>query len=172
MTQNTLFYGIYGDGWKIEAYGHCTSSMVYRYTIKQFYSFCEKMHRIKLYCIYLKSAMFFVTIPLVDAATLFCLEVKAAKETKELFIISIIFKIIFNSCFKIWTICRGLVLFWPIAAIAFSLFLSKLRYQISSQTHCFEQIIAKVLSIILQIIFIGPESDHCLPLSLTDWLTD
>ena len=171
MTHNTLFYGSYGDGWIIATYGHCTSWMLYKYTIEQFYSFREKMHCIKLYCIYFKS-MCLVTIPLVDYATLFCLEVKAAKETKELFIISIIFKIIFNSCFKIWTICRGLVLFWPIAAIAFSLFLSKLRYQISSQTHCFEQIIAKVLSIILQIIFIGPESDHCLPLSLTDWLTD
>ena len=125
------------------------------------------MHCIKLYSIYFKSAMCFVTIPLVDAATLFCLEVMAAKR-KELFIIFTIFKIIFQNCFKIWTIGRGLVLFWPIAAIAFSLFLSKLRYQISSQTHCFEQIIAKVLSIILQIIFIGPESDHCLPLSLTD----
>ena len=160
MTHNTLFYGSYGDGWIIATYGHCTSWMLYKYTIEQFYSFREKMHCIKLYCIYFKS-MCLVTIPLVDYATLFCLEVKAAKETKELFIISIIFKIIFNSCFKIWTICRGLVLFWPIAAIAFSLFLSKLRYQISSQTHCFEQIIAKVLSIILQIIFanvtpIGP----------------
>ena len=117
------------------------------------------MHRIKLYCIYLKSAMFFVTIPLVDAATLFCLEVKAEKETKELFMISIIFKIIFD-CFKIWTIGRGLVLFWSITLIAFSQFLS-LRYQMSSQTHCFEKFKAKVASIILQIVFanitpIGP----------------
>ena len=38
--------------------------------------------------------MSFVTIPLLDAATLFCLDVTAAKETKELFIISIVFKII------------------------------------------------------------------------------
>ena len=121
--------------------------MMYRYTIKQCYSFCEKMHHIKLYCIYFKSAMFFVTIPLVDAATLFCLEVKAEKETKELFIISIIFKIIFD-CFKIWTICRGLVLFWPITLIAFSQLLSKLRYQMSSQTHCFEKFKAKVVSTI------------------------
>ena len=79
-------------------------------------------------CIYFKSAMCFVTIPFLDAATLFCLEVTAAKETKELFIISIVFKIIFDNCFKIWTIGRGLVLFWPTAIIAFSRFLSKVRY--------------------------------------------
>ena len=48
MTQNTLFFGIYGDGWKIATYGHCTSWMLYIYTIKQFYSFCENMHYIKL----------------------------------------------------------------------------------------------------------------------------
>ena len=82
------------------------------------------MHCIKLYSIYFKSAMCFVKIPLVDAATLFCLEVMAAK-TKELFIIFTIFKIIFQNCFKIWTIGRGLVLFWPIAIIAFSRFLSQ-----------------------------------------------
>ena len=79
-------------------------------------------------CIYFKSAMCFVTIPFLDAATLFCLDVTAAKETKELFIISIVFKIIFDNCFKIWTIGRGLVLFWPTAIIAFSRFLSKVRY--------------------------------------------
>ena len=76
-------------------------------------------------CIYFKSAMCFVTIPFLDAATLFCLDVTAAK---ELFIISIVFKIIFDNCFKIWTIGRGLVLFWPTAIIAFSRFLSKVRY--------------------------------------------
>ena len=83
------------------------------------------MHYIKLYCIYFKS-MCFVTIPLVDAATLFCLEVTVAEETKELFIISIIFKIIFDNCFKIWTIGRGLVLFWPTVIIAFSQFSSEI----------------------------------------------
>ena len=36
--------------------------MLYRFTIKQFYSFLEKMNCIKLYCIYFKS-MCFVTIP-------------------------------------------------------------------------------------------------------------
>ena len=122
MTQNTLSFGIYGDSSKIATYGHCTSWMLYRYTIKQFYSFCENMHYIKLFCIYFKS-MCFVTIPLVDAATLFCLEVMAAK-SKELFIIFTIFKIIFQNCFKIWTIGRWLVLFWPIAILAFSRFLS------------------------------------------------
>ena len=81
------------------------------------------MHCIKLYSIYFKSAMCFVKIPLVDAATLFCLEVMAAK-TKELFIIFTIFKIIFQNCFKIWTFGSGLVLFWPIAILAFSRFLS------------------------------------------------
>ena len=48
---------------------------------------------IKLHCIYFKS-MCFVTTPLVDSVTLFCLEVTATEETKELFIICIIFKII------------------------------------------------------------------------------
>ena len=99
--------------------GHCSSWMMYRYTIKQFYSFLEKMNCIKLYCIYFKS-MCFVTIPLVDAATLFCLEVTAAEETKELFIICIIFKIIFDNCFKIWVIGCGLLPFRPIAIIEFS----------------------------------------------------
>ena len=80
--------------------------MMYRYTIKQFIHFA--LYQVVF--IYFKSA-----------------------RTKELFIISIIFKIIFNSCFKIWTICRGLVLFWPIAIIAFSRFLSKVRYKMSSQ---------------------------------------
>ena len=51
MTQNTLSFGIYGDGSKIATYGHCTSWMLYIYTIKQFYSSCEEM----LYCIYFKS---------------------------------------------------------------------------------------------------------------------
>ena len=88
MTHNTLFYGSYGDGWIIATYGHCTSWMLYKYTIEQFYSFREKMHCIKLYCIYFKS-MCLVTIPLVDYATLFCLEVTVAEETKELFIIFI-----------------------------------------------------------------------------------
>ena len=64
--------------------GHCSSWMMYRYTIKHFYSL---MHCFKLYCIYFKSALCFVTIPLVDAATLFF---TAAKETKELFSFSII----------------------------------------------------------------------------------
>ena len=125
MTQNTLSFGIYGDSLKIATYGHCTSWMLYRYTIKKFYSFCENMHYIKLYCIYFKSAMCFVTISAVDTATLFCLKVTAGKETKELSIISIIFKTIFDNCFKIFTIGRGLVLFWPIAIIAFSRFLSQ-----------------------------------------------
>ena len=49
MTENTLFYCIYGDGWKIATYRHCTSWMMYRYTIKQFYSFCEKTHCINLF---------------------------------------------------------------------------------------------------------------------------
>ena len=127
MTHNTLFYCGYGDGWRIATYGHCTSWMLYKYTIEQFYSFREKMHCIKLYCIYFKS-MCFVTIPLVDYATLFCLEVTVAEETKELFIISIILGTIFDNCFKILTIGSGLVLFWPIAIIAFSRILSKLRY--------------------------------------------
>ena len=90
-----------------------------------FMAFCEKMHCIKLYCIYFKSAMCFVTISAVDTATLFCLKVTAGKETKELSIISIIFKTIFDNCFSILTIGRGLVLFWPIAIIAFSRFLSQ-----------------------------------------------
>ena len=90
------------------------------------------MHCIKLHRIYFKS-LCFITIPLVDTATLFCLEVTAAKDTKELFIISIVFKIIFDNCFKIWTIGRGLVLFWPTAIIAFSRFLFKVRYKMSSQ---------------------------------------
>ena len=117
---------------------------LYRYTTKQFYSFCEEMHSIKLYCIYFKS-MCFVTIPLVDAATLFCLEVMAAEETKELFIICTIFKIIFDNCFKIWTIGHLLVLFWSIAIIAFSRFLSRVRYEMSSQMHCLQQFKAKVV---------------------------
>ena len=79
MTQNTLSFGIYGDDSKIATYGHCTVWMLYRYTIKQFYSFLEKMNCIKLYCIYFKS-MCFVTI------------------------ICITIKIIFDICFKIWTI--------------------------------------------------------------------
>ena len=108
MTHNTLFYGSYGDSWIIATYGHCTSWMLYKYTIEQFYSFREKMHCIKLYCIYFKS-MCLVTIPLVDYATLFCLEVTVAEETKELFIISILFKIIFHNSFNTWTIGRGLV---------------------------------------------------------------
>ena len=54
------------------------------------------MHCIKLHRIYFKS-LCFITIPLVDAATLFCLEVMATEETKELFIICIIFKIILAS---------------------------------------------------------------------------
>ena len=64
---------------------HCSSWLMYIYTIKHFYSL---MHCFKLYCIYFKSAMCFVTIPLVDAATLFF---TTAKETKELFSFSIIF---------------------------------------------------------------------------------
>ena len=63
---------------------------------------------IKLYCIYFKS-MCLVTIPKVDYATLFCLEVTVTEETKELFIISILFKIIFHNSFNTWTIGRGLV---------------------------------------------------------------
>ena len=31
---------------------------------------------------------------------------------------------------------------------------------------------AEMVKMSLCFIFIGPESDHCLPLSLTDWLTD
>ena len=54
MTQNTLSFGIYGDGSKIATYGHCTSWMLYIYTIKQYYSSCEEIHCIKLYCIYFK----------------------------------------------------------------------------------------------------------------------
>ena len=124
MTQNTLSFVINGDGSKIATYGHCTSWMLYVYKIKQFYSFCEEIQCIKLYCIYFKS-MCFVAILLVDAATLFCLEVTAAEEIKELFILCIIFKIIFNNFFQIWTIGRWDVLFWLIALIAFSRFLSK-----------------------------------------------
>ena len=123
MTQNTLSFGIYGDGSKIATYGHCTSWMLYIYTIKQFYSSCKEM----LYCIYFK-ALCLVAIPLVDAATLLCLEVTAAEETKEIFILCIIFKIIFNNFFKIWTIGRWVVLFRPIALIAFSRFFSKVSY--------------------------------------------
>ena len=122
VTQNILFYGIFGGGWKIATYRHCTSWMMYRYTIKQFIHFA--LYQVVF--IYFKSAMCFVTIPLVDTATLFCLEITAAKDTKELFIISIIFKIIFDNCFKIWTIGRGLVLFWPTAIIAFSRFSSEI----------------------------------------------
>ena len=95
-------------------------------------------------CIYFKSAMCFVAIPFLDAATLFCLDVTAAK---ELFIISIVFRIIFDNCFKIWTIGHLLVLFWSIAIIAFSRFLSRVRYQMSSQMHCLQQFRAKVVSI-------------------------
>ena len=124
MTQNTLSFVINGHGSKIATYGHCTSWMLYVYKIKQFYSFCEEIQCIKLYCIYFKS-MCFVAILLVDAATLFCLEVTAAEEIKELFILCIIFKIIFNNFFQIWTIGHWVVLFWPIALIAFSRFLSK-----------------------------------------------
>ena len=124
MTQITLSFVINGDGSKIATYGHCTSWMLYVYKIKQFYSFCEKIQCIKLYCIYFKS-MCFVAILLVDAATLFCLEVTAAEEIKELFILCIIFKIIFSIFFKIWIIGRWVVLFRPIALIAFSRFLSK-----------------------------------------------
>ena len=94
MTQNTLSFVINGDSSKIATYGRCTSWMLYIYTIKQFYSSCEEM----LYCIYFKS-LCLVAIPLVDAATLFCLEVTAAEEIKELFILCIIFKIIFNNFF-------------------------------------------------------------------------
>ena len=101
MTQNTLSFVINGDGSKIATYGHCTSWMLYVYKIKQFYSFCEEIQCIKLYCIYFKSAMCFVTISAVDTATLFCLKVTAGKETKELSIISIIFKTIFDNCFNI-----------------------------------------------------------------------
>ena len=82
MTHNTLFYGSYGDGWIIATYGHCTSWMLYKYTIEQFYSFREKMHCIKLYYIYFKSMcssksqfLWWMLQPL------FCLEVTAAKET-------------------------------------------------------------------------------------------
>ena len=103
-------------------------------------------------CIYFKSAMCFVTIPFLDAATLFCLDVTAAK---ELFIISIVFRIIFDNCFKIWTIGRGLVLFWPIAIIAFSRFLSRVRYQMSSQMHCLQQFRAKVVSIMQRFYRLG-----------------
>ena len=98
MTQNTLSFVINGDGSKIATYGHCTSWMLYVYKIKQLYSFCEEIQCIKLYCIYFKS-MCFVAILLVDTATLFCLEVTAAEEIKELFILCIIFKIIFNNFF-------------------------------------------------------------------------
>ena len=124
MTQNTLSFVINGDGSKIATYGHCTSWMLYVYKIKQFYSFCEEIQCIKLYCIYFKS-MCFVAILLLDAATLFCLEVTAAEEIKELFILCIIFKIIFNNFFQILTIGRWDVLFWLIALIAFSRYLSK-----------------------------------------------
>ena len=146
MTQNTLSFGIYCNGWKIATYVHCTSWMLYIYTIKQFYSSCEEM----LHCIYFKS-LCLVAIPLVDAATLFCL-VMAAEETKELFILCIIFKIIFNNFFKIWTIGRWVVLFRPIALIAFSRFFSKVSYWMSSQMHCFEQFKAKVV-LIMQIFY-------------------
>ena len=122
MTQNTLSFVTNGDGSKIATYGHCTSWM-YIYIIKQFYSSCEEM----LHCIYFKS-LCLVAIPLVDAATLFCLEVTAAEETKELLILCIIFKIIFNIFFKIWTIGRWVVLFQKIAFIAFSRLLFKVSY--------------------------------------------
>ena len=56
--------------------------MLYIYTMKQFYSFHQKMHCIKLYYIYFKSICLF-TIPLVDASTLLCLEVTSAEETNE-----------------------------------------------------------------------------------------
>ena len=56
--------------------------MLYIYTMKQFYSFRQKMHCIKLYYIYFKSICLF-TIPLVDASTLLCLEVTSAEETNE-----------------------------------------------------------------------------------------
>ena len=85
-------------------------------------------------------------------ATLFCLEVTAREEAKELFIICIILKIIFDNCFKIWTIGRGLVLLWPTAIIAFSRFLSKVIYQMSSQMHCLEQVKAKVV-LIMEIFY-------------------
>ena len=68
--------------------GWCTDTQLNRLFILQ------KDALYQVVCIYFKSAMCFVTIPLLDTAPLFCLEVTAAKDTKELFIISIIFKII------------------------------------------------------------------------------
>ena len=65
MTQNTLSFVINGDGSKIATYGHRTRWMLYVYKIKQFYSFCEEIQCIKLYCIYFKS-MCFVAILLVE----------------------------------------------------------------------------------------------------------
>ena len=56
--------------------------MLYIYTMKQFYSFREKIHCIKLHYIYFKSICLF-TIPLMDASTLLCLGVTSAEETNE-----------------------------------------------------------------------------------------
>ena len=106
LLSNGWLITLYFMAVRIATYGHCTSWMLYKYTIEQFYSFREKMHCIKLYCIYFKS-MCLVTIPLVDYATLFCLEVTVTEETKELFIISILFKIIFHNSFNTWTIGLG-----------------------------------------------------------------
>ena len=89
--------------------------MLYIYAIKQFYLFCEKMYCIKLYFIYFKLMCLF-TIPLLDAVTfdLWCFVLKSRPKKKQMnFIICIIFKIILDNCFKIWTLGRGLVLFWP-----------------------------------------------------------
>ena len=57
-----------------------------------------------------------------------------------------------HNCFKIWVIGCGLLPFRPIAIIAFSWFLSKVRHQMSPQMHCLQQFKAKVVSI-MQIFY-------------------
>ena len=51
---------------------------------------------------------------IVGCCNLWCFVLKSWPQKKHMnFIICIIFKIIFDNCFKIWTLGRGLVLFWP-----------------------------------------------------------
>ena len=50
----------------------------------------------------------------VGCCNLWCFVLKSRPQKKQMnFIICIIFKIIFDNCFKIWTLGRGLVLIWP-----------------------------------------------------------
>ena len=73
--------------------GHCTSWMMYRQIHNQtvvFISRKDALYQVVLYLFQIRNVLPHNS----HTATLFCLRVTAAKETKELFIISIIFKII------------------------------------------------------------------------------